>query len=610
VFITTFYSFKGGVGRTLAMVNVAVALSQVGRRVLLVDFDLEAPGLDTFSVLTPPRPQAGLVEYISEFRASLTAPSVRPYIYEVEDAVRGEGRLWVMPSGKGDEAYRRHLEGINWRELYEKFNGYLLFEDLKAQWQELYQPDYVLIDSRTGYTEVQGICTRQLPDAVAILFFPNDQNLAGLRQVVPEIRAEAENPRAKKIQIHFVMSNVPDLDDEDAILNKRMGEFRKNLGYEELTATIHRYDSLALLDQVIFTHARPKSRLSREYLALKDAIVAENIEDREGAIRYLKSGFHPGGLEFRQNRDEVEKRLDFIEDRHSEDGKILFLLAMVRKAEQRLEDALVLLDRAIARDAPRGESLVERADIRHKLNIDTSGAISDIKSVLGLPALRLPTVERAVQMLRKFDVEALAVVSTSPAVRAFPPDDRLAVADMLTWGRAGLSSSLEIATSVATDPAAGVVTKASARFARVLALIGLGHFAEAMDLLISSNPHLDEMSLPDAFNYAMAEWGKAGHPSLDSFARALKKSKDEERTRGDKANFHECLAVAFWAVGDIPAADAQLLLAEEAITKWNRPAFSCWRYYTATLNEFLADCAAIRKLIKGEPIRPLFWPTG
>src|SRR5687768_5726530 len=43
--IVTFYSYKGGTGRSMALANVAALLAQAGRRVLLVDFDLEAPGL-------------------------------------------------------------------------------------------------------------------------------------------------------------------------------------------------------------------------------------------------------------------------------------------------------------------------------------------------------------------------------------------------------------------------------------------------------------------------------------------------------------------------------------------------------------------------------------
>ncbi|MEM6301295.1 MAG: AAA family ATPase, partial [Pseudomonadota bacterium] len=53
MYTVTFYSFKGGVGRSMAMMNVASELVAAGRRVLVVDFDLEAPGLDTFNLPCP-----------------------------------------------------------------------------------------------------------------------------------------------------------------------------------------------------------------------------------------------------------------------------------------------------------------------------------------------------------------------------------------------------------------------------------------------------------------------------------------------------------------------------------------------------------------------------
>ena len=51
--IITFYSYKGGTGRTMALANVACLLAEThGRPVLVVDWDLEAPGLHRFF---PPR---------------------------------------------------------------------------------------------------------------------------------------------------------------------------------------------------------------------------------------------------------------------------------------------------------------------------------------------------------------------------------------------------------------------------------------------------------------------------------------------------------------------------------------------------------------------------
>src|SRR5262249_40959971 len=141
--------------------------------------------------------------------------------------------------------------------------------------------------SRTGHTDVAGICTRQLPDSVVLLFHPDRQNLRGLARVVRQIRHEESEPRNKKIKLYFVMSNVPDLDDEDQILASNMRRFSEVLGYDSLTATIHRYSSLALLNQVVFALDRPNSRLARQYRGLVKELVRGNLEDREGALSFL-----------------------------------------------------------------------------------------------------------------------------------------------------------------------------------------------------------------------------------------------------------------------------------------------------------------------------------
>ena len=46
--IVTFYSYKGGTGRSMAVANVAWILASNGNRVLIIDWDLEAPGLHKY----------------------------------------------------------------------------------------------------------------------------------------------------------------------------------------------------------------------------------------------------------------------------------------------------------------------------------------------------------------------------------------------------------------------------------------------------------------------------------------------------------------------------------------------------------------------------------
>src|SRR5260370_4107378 len=213
-----------------------------------------------------------------------------------------------MPAGLADKDYDARFKSIDWQDLYENRDGYLLFEDLKLQWKKVLEPDYVLIDSRTGHTDVGGICTRQLPDAVAMFFFPNEQNRRGLEQVVSQIRTGAGSDNKKQVKLHFIMSNVPDLDDEQSYLAKNLAKFGESLGFDNLDAVIHNYPSLALLTQSIFTQDRPRTRLAQEYRQLTKAIRRENFEDPEAAIEFLDE-IAPRNFARVVRADELENRI-------------------------------------------------------------------------------------------------------------------------------------------------------------------------------------------------------------------------------------------------------------------------------------------------------------
>ena len=285
MYVVTFYSFKGGVGKSMAMINTAFSLVAEGKKVLAVDFDLGTPGLDSFALTSSANGNLGVVDFVCDYIKTGIAPEFDEYTFRSFTDDSSGGELWLMPAGRRDEKYVNLMNSIDWIELYEKKDGYLLLEDLKAQWKNYLKPDYVLIDSRTGYTNEGSICTRQLPDAVVCLFFPNRQNLIGLTHIVNWIRKENLDGN-HGITLHFAISNVPDMDDENSILEKTLSDFKSKLCYSELAATIHHYPSLALLNQDIFTRDRPKSRLATEYRQLADAIQKENSEDRKSTLAY------------------------------------------------------------------------------------------------------------------------------------------------------------------------------------------------------------------------------------------------------------------------------------------------------------------------------------
>jgi len=84
VFTVTFYSFKGGVGRTLALMNVASELAKTGNNVVVLDFDLEAPGLNTFDCFDERVPKFGLMDFITHYSDSYNdqpkIPDLKHYI--------------------------------------------------------------------------------------------------------------------------------------------------------------------------------------------------------------------------------------------------------------------------------------------------------------------------------------------------------------------------------------------------------------------------------------------------------------------------------------------------------------------------------------------------
>ena len=82
MYSVTFYSFKGGVGRTMALLNCAIKLAKRGRRILVVDFDLEAPSLHTYEPFVGKERELGLVDYIAEYLHTRVAPDVRGYVSE------------------------------------------------------------------------------------------------------------------------------------------------------------------------------------------------------------------------------------------------------------------------------------------------------------------------------------------------------------------------------------------------------------------------------------------------------------------------------------------------------------------------------------------------
>lgn len=588
----------------MALANVAAELAQRGRRVLAVDFDLEAPGLDTFDFPRPRGVILGIVDFVGEYLATGQAPAVENYVFESEGVGRDGGGLWIMPSGAHQDTYANTLASIDWGDLYERHDGYLLIEDLKEQWQAYVKPDYVLIDSRTGHTDVGGICTRQLPDAVAILFFPNTQNLRGLTKVVRDIRSERDTVSGKAVRMHFIMSNVPDLDDEDRILEESVLSFKKSLGFNDLDLlVIHRYDSLSLLNQVVFTKDRPKSRLAREYQEVTAQIIRHNPFDRDAVFAFLDDE-HPFFFEGEGGpKAEVAEHLAKVKRIHQADGEVLFRLGIFRDAWGQSMEAAELFDKAIKAGYRAPEVYLMRARSRHRELADTDGARKDAEYVINSAKASSTHVLEA---LRIIGADNLGSVSELKGLVSQVPEERVRISEQLNRSTSEARIALALVRPIQADASSSSALADKARQSLVLASVATGRFSDAIEAIERREPDVQAMEVVDAFNYGMASWGLTGEIVPEPFRRALECFRSAE-IEDQALNRLQCMAVAQWALGETQDARRSAAKASKKDQSWIPLEFSCWRYLRVPRSEFERDIEEFLKMIGGDQsVKPRF----
>ncbi len=315
---TTFYSYKGGVGRTLALMNVACGLVGDSENVFLIDFDLEAPGLQTFDIFKrkseendDAREQLGLSDLIYKYMSdpSEGLPDIADYVIKGDTSllasdgnpyrrfsVEKPGKMFLLPAGT-----RRAYAQIDWQRLYEEQEGFFFFEMLKSTIakHEEYAPNWLLIDSRTGRAETTGICTRQLADTNVLVFFPNEQNRIGFEEVFPQIRDEPSRKLegVDPCNFIFVASRVPVEDDEFYIIETQINKFRHVFGLptddeyiyleDGMILRIPQNNSVELLEQSLFLMERPGTKLGKSYQSLVAEIQKMNSQSKRGVELYL-----------------------------------------------------------------------------------------------------------------------------------------------------------------------------------------------------------------------------------------------------------------------------------------------------------------------------------
>lgn len=190
--IVTFYSYKGGVGRSTTLASLAshMAIKQ-NKKVVVFDCDFEAPGFTNFFLEDPENIyyKNGLVEFFMDSIVAGNEDNLSSYYWEVSKKFSGNGGIYVFSSGNlstdvVEGTSRTHLDhylnGLSRLDIFDQDSLVRKFQYLIQKINDEISPDVILIDSRTGFNDIFGISAFRLSNIVVGFFSIDAQTKPGL----------------------------------------------------------------------------------------------------------------------------------------------------------------------------------------------------------------------------------------------------------------------------------------------------------------------------------------------------------------------------------------------------------------------------------------------
>lgn len=264
--VVTFYSYKGGMGRTTTMMAFALWLAHKGIRIAIIDCDLEAPGYLNFFNLSHQKSfsdgfKNGFVEFmgdcnflnkkidISNYTVIPTAPQNNKELAQIYD------NIIIVPGGNLNDAFteefglfdneseidkeHRKLADENRRDYIEGLSRINLsnpsvvkqnFNTLINLLKQEYEIDIVLIDSRTGFNDIYGSVVFDLADEIVAFFGFSKQTMPGLRQLLDTYQKSINISDINSLGLticNSILPSIEELNDND-LLNKKWSSYEKD----------------------------------------------------------------------------------------------------------------------------------------------------------------------------------------------------------------------------------------------------------------------------------------------------------------------------------------------------------------------------------------------
>jgi MinD-like ATPase involved in chromosome partitioning or flagellar assembly len=245
--IVTFYSFKGGSGRSVSLANVATVLASRGKNVGIVDFDFEAPGMARiFDVEPDPKKPT-----LQDFLINPNAGRLRDCVINIcdEKNLGVKGRLYLLPASYNWDLTSRVPQGI------EAYNNFC--DRIVPSFDSQFGLDFLLLDSRSGLSEA-GAIALTIPRMIVAFFRLDRQSVYGM-SVAMQVLTKLRKP------FLLVASNV-----SSYAQNRKAGAERQL--HRAIDFTLPRDERLDV-EECILYHEEPTKPICRGYEDIAEVLL-------------------------------------------------------------------------------------------------------------------------------------------------------------------------------------------------------------------------------------------------------------------------------------------------------------------------------------------------
>lgn len=239
--IVSIHSFRGGTGKSNTTANVAAVLAGQGRRVGVIDTDIQSPGIHILFGLAGDEVRSSLNDYL------WGGGEIREAAHDVTPQANGEinGRIFLIPSStKPGEISRALREG---------YDAQRLTQGLRRFVDEL-ELDVLLIDTHPGLHE-ETLLSLVISNTLLIVMRPDQQDYEGTGITVRVARG-LEVPR-----MMLLVNKTPPSLDADAVKAKVEAAY----GCDVVTVMPHSDDLMNLASSGIFVLRHPDHPMTALY---------------------------------------------------------------------------------------------------------------------------------------------------------------------------------------------------------------------------------------------------------------------------------------------------------------------------------------------------------